>query len=376
MTSPKQNSQSSPPIFAWSDCDPADAPPNEYLVDGLIPLRGSHLVIGAPKKGKSQLTAHFVACLISGKPVFGHYEVLKQEPELRILWILTEENRYKVRERIEMNLRGLGLGNSEIAALAETFQKRLVISARSKDSGRPLEDTIFQIEHHAQWLLEEVQTGNFGIVVLDSLRPAHSGEENSSTDMKPVTDLLRELSDYGCSMILHHTGHSYGEYRRSGGDAARGTSDLDAARDTAIHLCRGKFGESLLIDFNHRDDAERYVAVRTTVDREVGTIAWERTGESEDPGTGANLVQMHDLFRFIDSAERPEDLPRLSDCKDIFGDDYNAHIGNMELDGVIESRPLNAGLVGRPPVLLMRPGQFTDEEWAEAEKRHRESKRA
>jgi len=373
MTSPRQSTQSSPPIFAWSECDPEDAPPNEYLVEGLIPRRGSHLIVSPPKAGKSQLAAHIVACLISGKPVFGYYSV-KADEELRILWILTEENRYKVRARIEANLRGMGMSEAEIAALGPRFQKRLVISAREKDASRDIGDTIFSVERHAEWLLNEISSGDFGLVILDSLRPSHSLDENSSTAMQPVTDLLRELSEYGCGNFLHHTGHSYEGSSRVGGDAGRGTSDLDAARDTAIHIRKGTFGGSLLIGFHHRDDAERFVAVRTFADRDTGVLRWEFISESDDPQAGSYLVQSADLLAAIDTATLPETLPKKSDAKKLFGDDYRQHLFSMEQDGIIESRELATGRPGAKPTLLMRPGQFTDEEWTEAEKRAREGK--
>jgi len=364
-----------PPIFAWSECDPADAPPNEYLVEGLIPRHGSHLILSPPKAGKSQLAAHLVACLISGRPVFGHYAV-KIDEELRILWILTEENRFKVRERIEANLRGMGMSEAAISGMAPRFEERVIISARVRDPSRDLADTIFSVEQHAEWLLDVVRSGDFGIVILDSLRPAHGLDENSSTAMQPVTDLLRELSEYGCGNFLHHTGHSYEGSSRVGGDAGRGTSDLDAARDTAIHIRKGTFGGSLLIGFHHRDDAERFVAVRTFADRDAGVLQWEFVSESEDPQAASYLVQSADLLAAIDAAPVPEKLPSKSDAKKYFGDSYREHLFSMEQDGIIEGREFATGRPGANPTLLMRPGQFTDDEWAEAEKRAREAKRA
>jgi hypothetical protein len=360
-----------PPIFKWSECDPRDAPENSYLVAGLIPVKGCHLVIGAPKAGKSQLTAYIVACLLSGRSVFDYYNVLP-DAELRILWLLLEETRFKVRDRIEANLRGMGLTEDAIAELACRFEERIVISARDKSPERPVSDMIFSVPRHSRWLLNSVSQGEYNIVIVDSLRPAHGYEENSSTEMKPVTDLMRELSEYGCGLILHHRGHANPEYARIGGDAGRGTSDLDAARDTAIHIQKGKFGDAMLIGFHHRDDAERFVAVQTTVQRNPDIFTWRRLGESEDPGAASYMLQEAVLFARIDAAAQPEDLPRLSNLKTIFGDDYRAHLCAMDQEGLIQSRKLTTGRPGQNPTMLMRPGQFTDAEWAEAEQRMRE----
>lgn len=356
-----------PPLFKWSECDPRDAPPSRYLVDGLIPILGCHLIIGAPKAGKSQLTAHIVACLLSGRPVFGHYEVT--EKDMRVLWLLLEETRYKVRYRIEANLRGLGIDDSGIKALSKNLDERLIVSARDKEPSRDTRDMIFSVDRHAEWVLKAASEGEYQAIVLDSLRPAHGYEENSSTDMKPVTDFMRELSEYTCGLILHHRGHSNPDFVRAGGDAGRGTSDLDAARDTALHIQKGTFGGAMLIGVHHRDDSERFVVVQTTPDRATDTFTWERIGETEDPGIGLNLLNETKLFLIIDAASSPEDLPSLSAMKSIFGFDYKTYISSMERGGRIESRKLATGKPGQKPTLIMRPGQFNDDDWAEAEKR-------
>jgi hypothetical protein len=361
----------SPPLFRWSDCEPSLAPSNEYIVNGLIRRRGTNLVLSAPKKGKSQLVAHLTACLIGDRPVFGHYEIA-QGFEPRILLILTEENRFKARDRIDKNLRGLGYSASDVQQLAESFEERLLVSARDKSRGRNVEDMLFNVERHGQWLLDQVRDELYNVVVLDSLRPAHPFEENSSTAMRPVTDLMRELSEYGCGLIIHHTGHVYEGSRRSGGDAARGSSDLDAARDTAIHIGRGCFGGSMLIGFHHRDDAERFVAVETEVSKENHCVTWTRTGESEDPGAVRWLVQEAELLARIDAATRPDELPTKTQANAIFGDSYNQILATLEMEGAIVGRTFRSGGPGAPSTRFMRPGQFSNKQWEEAERRARE----
>ena len=67
--------------------------------------------------------------------------------------------------------------------------------------------------------------------------------------------------------------------------------------------------------------------------------------------------------------ERIEDLPKQSDAKGLLGNEYKEALKNMELAGIIASREFKNGQPGANATLLMRPGQFCDEEWAEAEKR-------
>jgi hypothetical protein len=369
---PEHDLTFSPPIFKWSECDPADAPENKYIVDRLIRSHGANLVLSAPKKGKSQLAAHIVASLVSGKPVFGVYDV---DPDIdyRILLLLTEETRFRVRDRIEANLRGFGLKESEIESLVKRLDERLFVSARDKSPERDVLDMMFGVKRHSDWLLDQVQEGTYNVVVLDSLRPAHPFEENSSTAMRPVTDLLRELSGYGCGLIVHHKGHAYSESpARFGGDAARGTSDLDAARDTAVHIRDGKFGEAMVIGFHHRDDAEVFVAVRTDPDTEPGVVTWEWLGESEDPSAARRLMLEGGILEKINDAQEPEELPTLMDARNLLGDGYRDVIDRLIANEIIEQRVLHTGRAGAPSTRLMRPGQFTDEQWEEAEDRLRD----
>jgi hypothetical protein len=329
-------------------------------------------VLGPPKGGKSQLAAHLVTCLLTEHPVFGHYAIIAERPP-RTLWLMAEETRYKPRMRVEANLRGFGWSDDEIGAKSEFFDEHLVISGRDNSSDRQLRDSVFSIEHHLAWLRELARSGEFDVIVLDSLRPAHEREENSSTEMLPVTSLMRELSGEVCLLILHHTGHASVDGPRLGGDAARGTTDLDAARDTAIHLRQGSFGGPMLLGFHHRDDAQAFVAVQTTADRERQLATWQRLDASDDPAEARRALAAVQLLARVDAAQGPEDLPRRTDAKNLIGNHYKEILDSLERDAVIEIRKFRTGKQGNIPQLIMRRGQFTPEQWQAAEQRAQET---
>lgn len=358
-----------PPVFRWEECDPAEAEETKFLVEGLLPARGSHLLIGQPKSGKSQLLGHLVACLITGEDVFGHYEA-PEGLDLEILWIMAEETRYQPRERVEANLRGLGHSEEEIRSLMPRFGEAVHVSARDNDPERSLQDVCFSIERHGEWLQGLLSNGQYDVVIVDSLRPTHRLEENSSTEMQPVTSLMRTLSSLGCFIAVHHTGHRSEGSSRYGGDAARGTSDLDAARDSAIQVREGSFGGRMLLGFHHRYEAERFVAVRTSVQEdEEGelTTRWEFLGEGEEAREAKPRLRLGELFDEIDAANDPTELPNSSWTKKIFYDGYSDELEALEEKGIIELRTLPNGKPGPNPTLVCRPRQFTDEEWEAAE---------
>ena len=341
-----------PPLFNWSEVDPRRVPPERYAVERMLPARGAHLVLGPPKGGKSQFLAHTVASIIARKDVLGRYPV---DPEFlddaRVLWIMAEETRYKPRQRVEANLRGFGWSEEEILALQ--LDKRLVVSAR--DPGRGVQDAVFSFESHGGWLRRVAS--EFDLIILDSLRPAHGRDENSSQGMKLITDTMRELSCLTCFVATHHTGHETFESRRRGADRARGTSDLDAARDTAIVFEQGSFGRPLALGIYHRDDAELHMGVVTRADREAQTAVWAAEFEGTEKEVSTRLKRF-DFLAKIQAARSVDKLPSLTDAKKAFGDSYKDMVRWMAKQGLIVSAKHKTPGPGAPRVVLMLPGQF------------------
>lgn len=359
-----------PPVLPWSECDPANAPDEPDLVEGLIPARGASLLVGRPKTGKSQFLGHLVACLVTGRPVFEHYEVADPE-NVRILWILTEETHYRPRRRVEANLRGFGLAPEEIEKVNERIEteERILVSADDPTAKRRLRHRRFSVGRHREWLEESARDEQLSVVVLDSLRAAHRRDENSSTEMQPVTRMIRNLAVPVCFIPVHHQGYGGEEGHRSGGAAARGSSDLDAARDTAIHLRNGEFGSTLLIEFDHRHASDRFVAVETLTegDDETPTFRWKFLKEADNRQDVQHHRTRATVLRRIDEASAPGELPASSEIKDLIGDVYPQVLSQLEAEGLIERRELNSPGPGAPRKVVARPGQFSDDDWKEAE---------
>jgi RecA-family ATPase len=89
----------------------------------------------------------------------------------------------------------------------------------------------------APLLLGLVHRLGISLVVCDSLREAHTADENSSADMRPIMQQLRALAPVGkraAVVVVHHTakGDSTGVL------SARGSTVIPAAVDACIH-CQG-----------------------------------------------------------------------------------------------------------------------------------------
>ena len=344
-----------PPQFSWSEIDPRDVPDQDYLVDRILPARGCHLLVSPPKKGKSRLLAHLVACFIAGKPLFGRYEIARKLGEgFRILVIMAEETPHKFRARVEANLRGFGWSEEELQALDPA--ESIVVSGIKLEPGAEKGERWFRLPHHRKWLRQ--MATEFDLIVLDSLRPAHGRNENDSTDMKSVTDLMRELAAFTCFLIVHHTGHQDPAFKRVGADQARGTSDLDAARDTTLVIESGGFGGLVTLGVYHRDDAELHIALTTQGERHPQLARWvaEAEGSREDI-KGKQRVDK--LMERIHAAKSLEELPKKSNAKGFFGDDYTKVLRALaETKMIVGVQAASKGRPGRPAILLMEPGQF------------------
>lgn len=73
------------------------------------------------------------------------------------------------------------------------------------------------------------------IIVVDSLRQAHTGEEKSSSDMARVMSCLKLLTGRGATVIaLHHLRKSAPGETETGGDAMRGSTEILASADCSV----------------------------------------------------------------------------------------------------------------------------------------------
>lgn len=89
----------------------------------------------------------------------------------------------------------------------------------------------------AELLLGLVHRLGISLVVVDSLREAHTADENSSAEMRPIMQQLRALAPVGkraAVVVVHHTAKG----DAAGVLSARGSTVIPAAVDAVIH-CAG-----------------------------------------------------------------------------------------------------------------------------------------
>lgn len=201
-----------------------------YLSRPLIP-RGGRIIIGAPAKHfKSMLALNLAYQLAEGEPLWkvqkpdGSPLWIVRKP-LTVLYVEKEIGKYRLKERLH-RMHGAMCG--ELATDNLYLEpKGNEIDLDSPNGTRKLCEMLTKIQPD--------------VLVLDPLRKFHSQDEDSSTDMKRITDSLdfiqREYKDL-TAIIVHHTGKRSEWRNPTQPEALRGTSLIFDDADSLIMVDR------------------------------------------------------------------------------------------------------------------------------------------
>src|SRR5262249_12243188 len=69
-------------VFSVADLLALDVPPPEMLIEGMIPMRGASLTVGAAKSGKTVVMVQAGIAVASGNALFGFYRIHTPGPVL------------------------------------------------------------------------------------------------------------------------------------------------------------------------------------------------------------------------------------------------------------------------------------------------------
>lgn len=179
-----------------------------WLVKDLIPVGGT-ILAGAPKAYKTYLALHIANCLGTRKPVFGKFEV----PAKKKILIMDRENSPIL---IKQRLAQLGFR----ANCLWSFGTNLASSKGFQEQ-----------------LLAYLGNEKIEVLIIDSFRRFHAGDENSSEQVAKTFAFLDQIKGLGVSVLLvHHNRKEIPMYRSSVEEMIRGSSDLIAWPDNILCL--------------------------------------------------------------------------------------------------------------------------------------------
>lgn len=193
--------------------------PQPWIIQDLVPLQGLVNVYAQPKIGKSFL-ALGVAEAVSNEKVesFLGYPVKKHG---RVLYFQIDTPRSFWAARIEGIVATKRYDISNIG-----FADRLMAPR-----GFNILDDEAQL-----WLMEEVEKAQPILVILDTLRELHGGDENDATTMKNVVTACVEAIPDSAIMFISHSRKQFQNMDESITEGARGSGYIAGRMDSIVRM--------------------------------------------------------------------------------------------------------------------------------------------
>ncbi|MEZ4706757.1 MAG: AAA family ATPase [Caldilineaceae bacterium] len=167
-------------ILPWKQFRNQEFQEPEWIVENLIPEKGLVAVAGPPESCKSYFTSYLAIAVARGEVLFEQFAakqvgVLLIDQENLPAWIQRRLMQFNTQENLPLHI----------------YANR---------------DAPFNLENQDAFgqVVAYIQAHQIELVILDTLRLSHVRDENSSTDMKPVFDRLKQLTQHTSVIFIQH----------------------------------------------------------------------------------------------------------------------------------------------------------------------------
>ncbi|MDB4673153.1 AAA family ATPase [bacterium] len=166
----------------------------EYQIPGVLPKKGTIALAAVGGAGKNKLAAYYGYRCIEGLPCLPHVELPVQPIKGKILFIATDQAT-SAKQRAAQDFRDAGATN-------EWLEKNVKIIAEDSKRG---EHGWTATTKGLRKLKEFMDTGEIGLVIIDSLKTITAGTEfhmSDNTDMSLLTRALMTIVNRFAPMII------------------------------------------------------------------------------------------------------------------------------------------------------------------------------
>lgn len=185
----------------------------EWIVDNLIPI-GCTFISAIPASYKSFITQHIAVGLATSEPIFSYF---KTQKEIRTLIIDRENPTLVVKKRIFKQLYPNGETNLPIWWC---FSPTPIIN-----------------EDWKAQLFEFIKSLKINLLIIDSFRRFHPGDENDSAAIAKTFQFMDEIKKLNVSIIaIHHHRKSQMFGKKDLDQSMRGSSDIQAYPDCHLAI--------------------------------------------------------------------------------------------------------------------------------------------
>lgn len=162
-----------------------DRPNLDWIIEGQIPHPSLVLLHGPPKSGKSFLAMDLLRCISQGKSFLGW-----KSHKSKALYLQFDTSEMVWRQRlISMKSSGVDLSGD-------------IYTVHPDDM--PIPFNILE-RGHSDWLRGIVNKSDCKVILIDVFREIHNADENDSTQMKIVGDILMSIFKDRTLILVHHS---------------------------------------------------------------------------------------------------------------------------------------------------------------------------
>jgi len=302
-----------PKLISVCDILNMDFGEDEWLINDLIPVGTLTVISGQPSSFKSWTAMHIAQSVTIGNSFLGHFGALSRRKVL----ILDKEN---ILKEIQTRYRALGV-----------LDDGSILYDRN-------DDLHFDNKEDVESIIQTIETENIDVVIVDSLRGFHRGDENDSRQISTVMRNFKKIvNDTGANVIFIHHHRKEPANGRMSSNSLRGSSDILAQVDSHFALTRYKKGGSDIIVFSHLKSRQN----KTVEDFEVKVISDETKNTFEFKFVGkfdSQKEKRENVMKAIIEVffEETKEALSLKDIEDSFGDEYSKNLIRTALSELCE----------------------------------------
>ncbi len=177
-------------LVTVSDFAHMSIPDHTWLIPGYFPQPGVLMILGEPRAGKSFLALQLALSLAQGTQLLPGPRVTHVKPKKVLYFYFDKTGVFVFQDRLKL-LQNSGVNLTGSLYVIDPRDKLASVNLLDPTCYRYLKDTIMHLEPD--------------VVVFDVLREFHNADENESTDMKSVGDILAHLCEGLGVILVHHT---------------------------------------------------------------------------------------------------------------------------------------------------------------------------
>lgn len=227
--------------------DLAILPAPATVFPGMLPEKGIIILQGMPGSFKS---FYAIELAVAGATMTSAFGKAPPGRQIRTLYVGSDSPAYDIGQQARKLCAGRGVRTSQLLAHGEYgYVKEEVIEGQTVAHRMPSFMVIpdakpfLRTEVGATELRSIVESGSYGLVVLDTLQALHEQNGNDWALMQTVMNRVKMLRELACVLVIHHTPKPSQGVTRVGVDNTSGSRPIAGGADAVVELRTHNRGE-------------------------------------------------------------------------------------------------------------------------------------